>query len=133
MSVKCKIYSGNKLEPEVKKFMVHFCAWCSKRLGISGDYNIILSKKGQIQGISTGGFDPVNNDVICRIEGRSAIDCVRTIAHELVHLKQKQDGKIKEGIPVQNIGGAIENEANSMSGILVKEYAQKFGKWIYDL
>lgn len=128
-----KIYKGNTLEPEVKKFLVHFCAWTIKRLGITLDCTVIFSKKGQIQGISTGGFDPITNDVISRIEGRAPIDCVRTLAHEFVHLKQKQDGKIKEGVPVQNIGGPIEDEANALSGVLVKEYAANFGRWIYDL
>ena len=128
-----KIYKGNTLEPEVKKFLVHFCAWTIKRLGITLDCVIILSKVGQIQGISTGGFDPITNDVISRIEKRAPIDCARTLAHEFVHLKQKQEGKIKEGVPVQNIGGPIEDEANIFAGILLKEYAANFGRWIYDL
>jgi hypothetical protein len=48
-------------------------------------------------------------------------------------IKQKEDGKIQEGVPVQDIGGDIENEANALAGVLVKEYAAKFGRWIYDL
>lgn len=132
-SRKLTIYKNNNLQPEVKKFLIHFTAWTTKRLGLTSQFNVIFSKKGQINGISTGGFDPSDNSVISRIEGRAPIDCVRTIAHELVHLKQKEDGKIQDGVPVQDIGGDIENEANAMAGVLVKEYAAKFGRWIYEL
>jgi hypothetical protein len=129
----CKFYPDNNLPPTIKKFLVHFTGWATLQLGIDSNFSVLFSRKGQVDGISTGGFIPEADEIVSRIEGRSPIDCVRTVAHELVHLKQKEDGKIQIGVPVQDIGGDIENEANAMAGVLVKQYASKYGRWIYDL
>lgn len=127
-----KIYEGNNLSLEEKMFLVHFTEWGIKKLGITTKFNVIFSKRGQIQGISTGGYDPSSNDVIARLENRNVIDVARTVAHELVHLRQKEMGKIKDGVPVQDIGGMIEDEANALAGVMLKKYAKEFGRWIYD-
>lgn len=127
-----KIYKGNDLCVEEKMFLYHFTNWGVQRLGIKTQFDVILSCIGQIDGISTGGYDPYTNEVIARLENRNVIDVARTIAHELVHLKQKEVGKIKEGVPVQDIGGDIENEANSVAGVMLKTYAKEYGRWIYN-
>lgn len=127
-----KIYKGNTLCIEEKMFLYHFTTWCIQKLGIKTEFDVIFSGIGQIDGISTGGYDPSTNEVIARLENRNVIDVARTIAHELVHLKQKEIGKVKDGVPVQDIGGNIEDEANSIAGILLKVYAKEFGRWIYN-
>lgn len=127
-----KIYEGNTLTLEEKMFLVHFTEWGIKKLNITTEFDVIFSKIGQIPGISTGGYDPDTNEVIARLENRNVIDVARTVAHELVHLRQKEMGKIREGVPVQDIGGHIEDEANSLAGIMLKKYAKEFGRWIYD-
>ena len=127
-----QIYSGNNLSLEEKMFLFHFTKWCVNKFKIKTQFNVILSANGQIDGISTGGYDPETNDVIARLENRNVIDVSRTLAHELVHLKQREIGKIKNGVPVQDIGGDIENEANTLAGIMLKVYAKEFGRWIYD-
>ena len=48
------------------------------------------------------------------------IDYCRTIAHELTHMKQDVDNRINGN--EQEIGGEIEDEANVMSGRIVKFY-----------
>jgi hypothetical protein len=54
------------------------------------------------------------------------VDILRSIAHELVHHKQKEDGKFKnqssKGIP--EVGGMIEDEANAIAGRLIKKYGK---------
>jgi Zn-dependent peptidase ImmA (M78 family) len=49
-------------------------------------------------------------------------DLLRTLAHELVHRKQSEDGRIDYNSG--KTGSEIENEANAMAGVLLR----KFGK-----
>jgi Zn-dependent peptidase ImmA (M78 family) len=49
-------------------------------------------------------------------------DLLRTLAHELVHRKQDEDGRIDHNSG--ETGSEIENEANAQAGVLLR----KFGK-----
>jgi Zn-dependent peptidase ImmA (M78 family) len=60
---------------------------------------------------------------------RALVDIMRSLAHELVHHKQFEDGKLKVKPP--DCGGPIENDANAFAG----QYIKMFGKTdptIYD-
>jgi CO/xanthine dehydrogenase Mo-binding subunit len=53
---------------------------------------------------------------------RNLADVLRTLAHELVHEKQKQDGRLYNG--AGDDGTEIENEANALAAIMMR----RFGK-----
>ncbi len=72
-------------------------------------------------------YDNNNKNIVVYCNGRRVADIARSIAHELVHKKQFEYDEIpKDG--VEDIGGKIENEANSKAGILVKKYGYKNSK-----
>jgi muramidase (phage lysozyme) len=71
---------------------------------------------------TTGNYNPKEKKVKVRDNGRKLVDMLRTIAHELVHHRQNELGKINP--PVPEIGGEIEDEANSDAGRLVKYYGK---------
>jgi hypothetical protein len=51
----------------------------------------------------------------------------------LTHNRQRELGKFNAGDYVQNIGGDIEDEANSIMGILKKDFTHNYGNdHIYD-
>ena len=52
--------------------------------------------------------------------GRALVDVLRSIAHELVHHKQNEDGELKG--KHSNVGGPIEDEANAVAGEMIKAY-----------
>ena len=79
---------------------------------------------------SYGGFDPVNNDIFIYVTNRSIPDILRTLAHELVHLKQRQDGYIG-GNEDGETGSDVENEANAGAGILLRDFG-KLNGYIYE-
>ena len=54
---------------------------------------------------------------------------MRSVAHELVHHKQWEQGRLKVKPP--DIGGEIEDEANALAGQFIKKYA-KIDQTIYD-
>tara|TARA_R110002012_G_scaffold289936_1_gene483334 strand:+ start:18 stop:1817 length:1800 start_codon:yes stop_codon:yes gene_type:complete len=63
-----------------------------------------------------------------RSKGRSLIDILRSLAHELVHHKQKEEGKFNDEKVVNDIpeiGGPIEDEANAIAGRLIKKYGKE--------
>jgi Zn-dependent peptidase ImmA (M78 family) len=70
--------------------------------------------------ITTGAYAPDTKTISTIIAGRHLIDYCRTIAHELVHMKQDVDGRINKVHP--EIGGEIEDEANYMAGRFVKYF-----------
>ena len=70
-----------------------------------------------------GHFDPNNNSIVIYTGNRSLGDILRTLAHELVHHKQRQDNRItpKSG----QTGPPIENEANAIAGILLRKFGER--------
>ena len=57
----------------------------------------------------------INNDIYIRLTERHPIDIMRTIAHELIHYKQKLGGIHKAEIKK-------EDEANAIAGRLMREF-----------
>ena len=95
-------------------------------------FNIRLVKDGEFATTfkSFGGFDPINNDIFIYVTNRSTPDILRTLAHELVHLKQRQDGYIG-GTEDGATGSDVENEANAAAGILLRDFGKLNGN-IYE-
>ena len=68
-------------------------------------------------------------DIKVHAGDRYLADIMRSVAHELVHHQQNENGKLKGKI--SNVGGPIEDEANSVAGQLVKKYGLQHPE-IYD-
>ena len=129
--MKLKLTKLNEISLEEKDLdeVSDFCKFCIEKLGIEGDVDICLTGKSKNEiGMSTGGFDIASNKILAREYGRSLVDILRSIAHELVHYRQKELGKFKPGDTIPNIGGEIEDEANSICGQLVKMYVDEQDK-----
>jgi predicted nucleotidyltransferase len=96
---------------------------------------IVILRNGRDKYISTtAAYDPQNNVNHIRCGGRALIDICGSIGHELAHNRQREVGKFNPGDYVQNIGGEIEDEANSIMGILKKDFTHNYGHdHIYDL
>lgn len=74
-----------------------------------------------IQNRTFGSYD-LNNDIIrVQTAQRHPMDVYRTLAHELVHYKQKCSGKEMNG----DDGSDIENEANATAAVILRQYSHK--------
>jgi hypothetical protein len=102
--------------------LVNFIAYARKELGIpeSESIKIALLSSNVNTPITTGSFYPGSKKIQCIVQNRHYIDYIRTIAHEMTHLKQFIENRIPDNVP--EIGGEIEDEANVMSGRIVKAY-----------
>ena len=69
-----------------------------------------------------GYFDPSNNKIWLYVKNRNVADILRTLAHELVHRKQAEQGRID--YTSGDTGSEIENEANAMAGVLLRNFGK---------
>lgn len=67
--------------------------------------------------------------LIVYIKNRNLADVLRTLAHELVHHRQNEEGKL--GPHSGDAGSDIENEANSLAGVIMRDYG-KMNSMIYE-
>ena len=72
---------------------------------------------------SFGGYIPSKKEIYIVIANRNLADILRTLAHELVHWKQDLEGRLNENSG--QTGSDEENEANSIAGIVLRNYGKK--------
>jgi cytidyltransferase-like protein len=103
-----------------------FIKYAIKNLGIQNPpRNLSLSydtnKAKEMR--SFGYFSPNDNKIWVYCANRNMADILRTLAHELVHRKQDEDGRIS--YESGKTGSEIENEANAMAGILLRDFGKQ--------
>lgn len=92
--------------------------------GLTLSYNTDAARERS----SFGTFNPENDKIWLYVGNRNMADILRTLAHELVHRKQHEDGRLN--IMSGETGSEIENEANAQAGILLRNFG-KLNKQIY--
>ena len=106
----------------VKRFM-HLAA---KELKLSKVPHIVIqphieSHDGQA---TFGRFVNEEEKIYLGVADRHPVDILRTLAHELVHFKQYEQGRIKPDSG--ETGSAIENEAHAVAGVLMRHFNKKY-------
>jgi hypothetical protein len=108
-----------------KQLLKKFIGFAIKELGIQKPPTALtLSRDNDVaRSMHTfGSFNPNNDKIWLYVKNRNMADLLRTLAHELVHRKQAEDGRIDYNSG--ETGSEIENEANAQAGVLLR----KFGK-----
>lgn len=77
-------------------------------------------------GTSFGQFTDDGIEVVTM--GRHPMDVMRTLAHELVHWKQRISGQELDG----SDGSATENQANAIAGVIMRKFGQKYPQYFLD-
>ena len=106
--------------PIVKKFL----AWTSKKLNLEKTPKIEFSYDSDEaqEGHHTGRHNPETGEVWVYCANRNLVDILRTVFHELTHVRQGELDMIKPGDSYP--GSPIEAEADVMAG----KYIKIFGK-----
>lgn len=118
------------LNDDKKQKLNNFIKFVKNELGIKNTPTIIV--QNHRNGLkTTANYDYTKEEKIIKICGknRALVDIMRSIAHELVHHKQFEDGRLEVRPP--DIGGEIEDEANAKAGQYIKMFAKK-DETIYD-
>lgn len=110
-----------------QNILADFSRFCAKELGINESLLLeIVGSRGN-NGITTTAFyDPTSHLIRIYGKNRAIVDICRSIGHEMTHMSQMIEGRLK--FPVQDVGGEIENEANARAGELIKAYAKSSPK-----
>ena len=96
-----------------------FCAYCCDKLGIRTIPKISIVDKN-LDG-AFGHYNIQDKCLTVSSKNRHRADVMRTLAHELVHLAQHERGRELDGAT----GSSDENQANSIAGILMRNWADK--------
>jgi Zeta toxin/Cytidylyltransferase-like len=114
-----------------KEFTSHlnsFVDFCCNKLSIL-DKPSLKFKEPTDQGEqpSFAAYAPGAREVHVMSKNRHPMDIFRSVAHELVHHKQNEEGRIGKDIAKEGATGSdIENEANSKAGELMRWYGKAF-------
>lgn len=118
------------LNDKQQKILIEFVKFVKDELKLKKVPEIrIESNRNHIK--TTANYNYNLPEKVIRIygKGRALVDIMRSVAHEMVHHKQWEDGRLEVKPP--DIGGEIEDEANAKAGQFIKMFAQK-EKSIYE-
>lgn len=105
-----------------------FLNYCYKTLELDRPCSISFLDQPTKE-MTTGCFNPNNREIKILSKSRALVDILRSLAHELVHAKQHEEGRL-DSLSGED-GSPIENEANSVAGILMRKF-QRENRDIYD-
>lgn len=100
-----------------------FIKFTLRELGIKGmGGKIVISRDTEKarEMKSMGLYNPQDDKIWIYVGNRNMADVCRTVSHELVHLKQKENGQPLDG----TTGSDTENEANAKAGQIMRKFAQ---------
>ena len=70
-----------------------------------------------------GRFDPDTNTIELAVTGRHMLDILRTLAHELTHAKQNEQGEMPDD--AGRTGSPYEDDANALAGRMMRHWAEQ--------
>ena len=114
-----EILPKEKKDEVIKKFVQEV----SEYLGVSGDkIEISYDPKEAQEMASFGKHTPADGIIRVVAANRNLADVLRTLAHELIHRKQEEEGRLYHG--AGDTGTEVENEANAQAAVIMR----RFGK-----
>ena len=115
-----------------KELIKDFIKHCKRELGIQSLPHIkfVADKSWVMERRSFGEYNPGENTAYVYYRDRNTADVFRSLAHELTHHRQMELNMIEQGSG--ETGTDIENDANALAGIILREYG-KLNPTIYDL
>jgi hypothetical protein len=123
--VKALLRRKRPLKEDVSNHIDEFKSYAAQELGLQNvpNINLIDDRKAALDNTSFGSYSPSNKDINVNVAGRHVADVLRTLAHELVHHKQNEDGRLTHN--AGETGSDFENEANSKAGVLMRNYGKR--------
>lgn len=117
-----------KLQEVLLEHMVtHLLDLCSAELQLSDLPEIMLVNEPTVGGNSS--FGVFDNDTISVVaKGRHPVDVMRTLAHELVHWKQRTMGHEMNG----EDGSSTENQANAIAGVIMRKFGKMYPEYFLE-
>ena len=112
--------NGADLDSEKKELLKKFCKFLQKNYKLKDD--TVITFFGERVGGMTTGSHHKEKGIKVLVNNRMNRDILRTLAHEWVHAHQRNVLGRERG---PDIGGENEDEANALSGSLVKTFEKE--------
>lgn len=112
-------------ELDIQQEVDKFAQWAGKKLNIKSMPTIELSMDTEEAQTNhhTGGHVEGSGSIWVYANNRNLVDMLRTVVHELTHVRQGELGMIKPGASYP--GSPIELLADMVAGKLIKQYGEK--------
>ena len=107
----------------IHSLLPNFIKFACEELGLEEYPTIdVVNEVPGDAGLTFGAYHPQSNTIYLVAKGRHPKDVFRTLAHELVHYKQRQENRITP--ESGETGSDEENEANAQAGVVMRNYSQ---------
>jgi hypothetical protein len=128
---KMRIFISDELslEPHDRNLISNFCKYAAAQMNLEQDYKCYISSSRKRSGIKTTGICLFDRGEI-KVYGskRSLADILRSIAHEMFHLRQNELGVIPERIKNKHFTEPLEWHANIAAGSILSKFAITVGR-----
>jgi hypothetical protein len=110
---------------DIESEIQQFANWAGKRLGIKHmpDFDLSQDTQDAQDNHHTGGHQMGSGVIWVYVKNRNLVDILRTVFHELVHVRQDELGMIEPGDSYP--GSPIEVMADMLAGKYIKIYGEK--------
>jgi hypothetical protein len=119
------------LNDQQKEKLTEFIKFVKGELQLKSTPKVVI-QNGRKELKTTANYDYTKPEKVIKVnaKNRMLVDVMRSVAHELVHHKQYEDGRL-DGPKPPDIGGEIEDEANAKAGQFIKMFAKR-DETLYD-
>jgi hypothetical protein len=118
------------LDKHKEEQLTEFVKFVKGELGLKKTPTIkLLNGRNDLKTTAHYNYSEPEKIIKVNAKNRHLVDVMRSIAHEMVHHKQYEDGRLDVRPP--DIGGEIEDEANAKAGQYIKLFS-KVNNTIYD-
>lgn len=105
-----------------ESILVEFVEFCAEVLDIQDVKSKIDFTEDKNDTKTFAHFNPSDNEIVVYVKNRNLADILRSLSHELVHMKQNKEGKLNR--TSGKTGSPEENQANTIAGILMREFGR---------
>lgn len=126
--IKIMIDRDLDMDHDDRSIITDFCSTCADALGLENEYKCYLSddrKRAKIVTSAICDYSRSNIRIYCH--KRALADILRSIAHEMFHLRQNELGLVPKKMKQHHLS-PVEWHANVAAGSLLSYFAQKVGR-----
>lgn len=115
----------DNIDKKKKDLIIRFVIFVSQNLSLDKKCKIYLSANRNKHLETTASYNPNNDNIWIYVKNRNMLgDILRSLAHEMMHFKQKLRGELHPESGTD--GSPHENEANTFSGIMLRKFGRMF-------
>lgn len=117
--------SVDNIDDDKREILKKFIIFCSENLKLTETCKIFLSAERNEHLETTASYNPNNDNIWIYVKNRNMLgDILRSLAHEMMHFKQRLRGELhadsgKDGSP-------HENEAHTFAGMMIRKFGRMF-------